>query len=170
MGTSLDCVLAQCNNSVTSLHAGNVSDIYDVPRASISPDEEGIYDDPYDILDMEIYDYPPDVTDLYRFLEESSLDTPEHSTRTSTITVTTDRTSSTISEDSWRTMSLPPLPPGARPFSVISSDEYQVKATCRTLSVCVCVFIDCVLFEIRLLRLWPLKVSSGNRPIISTYL
>ncbi len=127
-----------------SLHTGNVSDIYDVPRASVSPDEEGIYDDPYDILDMEIYDYPPDVTDLYRFLEESSLDTPEHSTRASTITVTTDRTSSTISEDSWRTMSLPPLPPGARPFSVISSDEYQVRARttlCVCVRVCACVCV-----------------------------
>ncbi len=96
---------------------------------------------------MEIYDYPPDVTDLYRFLEESSLDTPEHSTRASTITVTTDRTSSTISEDSWRTMSLPPLPPGARPFSVISSDEYQVRARttlCVCVRVCVCVWCVCV--------------------------
>jgi len=93
---------------------------------SISPDEEGIYDDPYDIMDMEIYDYPPDANDLDQFLQDSGLGTTEHSTRTSTITVTSDRTSSTLSEDSWRTMSLPPLPQGVRPYSVISSDEYQV--------------------------------------------
>ncbi len=101
-----------------------------MPRVSISPDEEGIYDDPYDILDMEIYDYPPDVSDLASFLENSGLDTEPSSVRASTITVgseVTDRTSSTISEDSWRTMSLPPLPPGARPFSMISSDEYHVS-------------------------------------------
>lgn len=85
---------------------------------------------------MEIYDYPPDVNDLHRFLEDSGLDT-EASVRASTITVGsefTDRTSSsTLSEDSWRTMSLPPIPPGARPFSMISSDEYHVSATHRSM-------------------------------------
>ena len=111
---------------------GNMADIYDIPRSSMSPDEEGIYDDPYDILDMEIYDYPPDANELNRYLEDSGLDTTEHSTRTSTITMTsdyapTDRTSSTLSEDSWKTMSLPPLPPGVRPYSMASSDEFQVK-------------------------------------------
>ena len=79
---------------------------------------------------MEIYDYPPDVSDLEQFLlQDSGLGTTEHSARTSTITTLsemTDRTSSTISDESWRTMTLPPLPSGTRPYSVISSDEYQV--------------------------------------------
>lgn len=111
---------------------GSTDNIYDIPRSSMSPDEEGIYDDPFDILDMEIYDYPPDANELDRYLEDSGLDTTEHSTRTSTITMTsdyapTDRTSSTLSEDSWRTMSLPPLPGGVRPYSMASSDEFQVS-------------------------------------------
>lgn len=46
------------------LLGGNPLDIYDYPRVSISPDEEGIYDDPLDIIDMEIYDYPPDASEL----------------------------------------------------------------------------------------------------------
>ncbi len=120
----------------------SISDIYDVPRASVSPDEEGIYDDPYDILDMEIYDYPPDVNDLSQFLEDSGLDT-EASARASTITVgseLTDRTSSTISEDSWKTMSLPPIPSGVRPYSMISSDEYPVSG-----SMCTCLLNESVL-------------------------
>jgi len=54
----------------------NPFDIYDVPRhISISPEEEAIYDDPFDVMDMEIYDYPPDVSDLP--WEDSGFDTTD---------------------------------------------------------------------------------------------
>lgn len=94
-------------------------DIYDYPRVSISPDEEGIYDDPLDIIDMEIYDYPPDASELG--LEE------EFSYQSS-------RSSSTISEyaqsnsanmSSHNPPTVPPLPSGARP-STNSLDGNQV--------------------------------------------
>lgn len=105
---------------------GNPFDLYDVPRpTSMSPDEEGIYDDPFDIIDMEIYDYPPDVGDLG--LQDSGLDSARNSMLTTATDFTTpDRASSAYSDDSWKTMSLPPLPNSARPsmvFSVASSDE-----------------------------------------------
>ena len=97
-------------------------------------DEEGIYDVPLDILDFEIYDYPPDVMELGLEPVDSGFDT----TRSSTITVSSDftvteRASSTISEDSWNTFS---LPPGLRPsmafstFSMASSDDMQVSGAC----------------------------------------
>ena len=46
--------------------SGNPFDIYDVPRSTIDPDLETIYDYPLDldIGDMEIYDYPPDASEL----------------------------------------------------------------------------------------------------------
>lgn len=45
---------------------GNPFDIYDVPRSTIDPDDETIYDYPldFDLGDMEIYDYPPDASEL----------------------------------------------------------------------------------------------------------
>ena len=109
----------------------NPWDIYDIPRTSISPDiddEEGIYDVPLDILDFEIYDYPPDVMELGLEPVDSGLDT----TRNSTITVSSDytlteRASSAISEESFKTLS---LQPGMRPsmaFSMASSDDFQVS-------------------------------------------
>ena len=113
---------------------GNPFDLYDVPRpTSMSPDEEGIYDDPFDIIDMEIYDYPPDVGDLG--LQDSGLDSARNSMLTTATDFTTpDRASSAYSDDSWKTMSLPPLPNSARPsmvFSVASSDELiQVQSCC----------------------------------------
>ena len=113
----------------------NPFDIYDIPRASISPDledEEGIYDVPLDILDFEIYDYPPDVMELGLDPLDSGLDSTRNSTITvsSEFTVTPDRASSTISEDSWNTFS---LPNSLRPsmafstFSMASSDDLQVS-------------------------------------------
>ena len=109
----------------------NPFDIYDIPRTSMSPDmddEEGIYDVPLDILDFEIYDYPPDVMELGLEPVDSGLDT----TRSSTITVSSDytlteRASSVISEDSWNIF------PGMRPsmafstISMASSDDLQVR-------------------------------------------
>lgn len=49
--------------------SGNPFDIYDVPRSSANdpvPEDEVIYDYPLDLDlgDMEIYDYPPDVSGL----------------------------------------------------------------------------------------------------------
>ena len=117
-----------------SYNTGNTFDIYDVPRhTSISPDEEAIYDDPYDIMDMEIYDYPPDATELLLW-EDSGLDTTD-SARNSTITMSSeytvaDRVSQAMSDDtcSWKTMSLPRIPATPRPssvaLSVASSDDY----------------------------------------------
>lgn len=115
-----------------SYNTGNAFDIYDVPRhTSISPDEEAIYDDPYDIMDMEIYDYPPDATELLLW-EDSGLDTTD-SARNSTITMSSeytvaDRVSQAMSDDSWKTMSLPRIPATPRPssvaLSVASSDDY----------------------------------------------
>lgn len=114
----------------------NPFDIYDIPRSSMSPDmedEEGIYDVPLDILDFEIYDYPPDVMEfgLVGDPVDSGLDTTRNSTITvsSDYTVTTERASSAISEDSWST-SFSSLQPGMRPsmaFSMASSDDMQVR-------------------------------------------
>ena len=111
----------------------NPLDIYDFPRASMSPDEEGIYDDPLDIVDMEIYDYPPDANELG--LEDSGLGIGD-CTRSSTISMSsevsqTDRESSTLSGINWSTLAVPPLPSSARPSIAISigsnSDDNQVK-------------------------------------------
>ena len=121
----------------------NPFDIYDIPRSSMSPDmedEEGIYDVPLDILDFEIYDYPPDVMELGLDPVDSGLDT----TRNSTITVSSDytvteRASSAISEDSWSSYQ-----PGMRPsmaFSMASSDDLQVRKSVHMLTytfVCDC--------------------------------
>ena len=114
----------------------NPFDIYDIPRSSMSPDmedEEGIYDVPLDILDFEIYDYPPDVMEfgLVGDPVDSGLDTTRNSTITvsSDYTVTTERASSAISEDSWST-SFSSLQPGMRPsmaFSMASSEDMQVR-------------------------------------------
>ena len=123
--------LLVATQGMQSFATGNTFDIYDVPRhTSISPDEEAIYDDPYDIMDMEIYDYPPDATEL--LWEDSGLDTTD-SARNSTITMSSeytvaDRVSQAMSDDSWKTMSLPRIPASPRPssvaLSVASSDDY----------------------------------------------
>ncbi len=122
---------------------GNPFDTYAVPRPiSMSPDEdeEGIYDNPFDVVeDMEIYDYPPDVSDLSIFgLDSSGMDL-SGSNRHSVITLdsefassfVSDRASSLFSEDSWKTVTLPPVPSSTRPstaLSTTSSDEYyQVR-------------------------------------------
>ena len=105
-------------------------DIYDVPRhLSISPDEEAIYDDPFDVMGMEIYDYPPDVSDLP--WDDSGFDTTE-SARNSTVTLSSEYTvtSQAMSDDSWRTMSLPRFSTTGRPSSITlsmaSSDDYYL--------------------------------------------
>ena len=103
------------------LLGSNPLDIYDYPRVSISPDEEGIYDDPLDIIDMEIYDYPPDASELG--IEEF----PSESSRSSTVTIS--------SEQYWRSPVVPPIPRGARPSVNLqhraSFEEGQVCASVR---------------------------------------
>ena len=64
--------------------SGNPFDLYDVPRASANdsspPEDEVIYDYPLDLDlgDMEIYDYPPDASELLPS-EEPKEDTPHGS-------------------------------------------------------------------------------------------
>lgn len=104
------------------LLGGNPLDIYDYPRVSISPDEEGIYDDPLDIVDMEIYDYPPDVSELG--LDDFGV-TVSESSRSSILATSSEFTSSHIDS-----VAVPPLPSSARPSMNLSvgsnSDEIQV--------------------------------------------
>lgn len=104
---------------------------YDVPRpVCLTPDEEAIYDYPENVVDMEIYDYPPDALsflppppDMYP--------NPIDSSRNSVITLTSEfasseRSSLALPED-WN---LPPPPvslSSSRPsiaISTASSDEY----------------------------------------------
>ena len=98
---------------------GNPLDIYNYPRVSISPDEEGIYDDPLDIVDMEIYDYPPDASDLG--LDYSNWNTTEFKRNTF----------SDYSQTHSSDLTVPPLPSSARPSIVGSvgsiSDGNQVR-------------------------------------------
>ena len=114
--------------------SGNPYDLYDVPRPmSMSPDEgEAIYDDPFDIIDMEIYDYPPDAIDAYNatVLGPSVTDSARSSTVLSGDFASTDQASSAVSDDTWKTMTLPPLPTSVRPsmaFSTVSSEEYDYQ-------------------------------------------
>ena len=111
---------------------------YDIPRpVSLTPDEEAIYDYPENVVDMEIYDYPPDAIPV---LHEDVSMTPSDSVRNSVITLTPDfppfeQASGSISDD-W--MHFPPPPSSlsfSRPsmaISTASSDEYY-QVTC---SVC----------------------------------
>ena len=122
--------------------SGNPYDLYDVPRPlSMSPDEgEAIYDDPFDIIDMEIYDYPPDAIEAYN--AEVSSSSVTDSARTSTVLsgdfACTDQASSAVSDDIWKTMALPPLPTSVRPsmaLSTVSSEEYDYQQVCSTVSI-----------------------------------
>ena len=125
--------------------SGNPFDTYAVPRPSVSPidpDEEGIYDDPLDLMDMEIYDYPPDALELAGLID-SGLETNE-STRNSVFsdvapTERSDRSSSSTLDESWKTMSLPHHFGSSRPsmaFSTVSStDDYQVSKRARVLYI-----------------------------------
>lgn len=110
------------------LFGGNPLDIYDYPRVSISPDEEGIYDDPLDIVDMEIYDYPPDASELG---VDGSL--CFNSSRSSTVTMSgefaqTEGGNFVVSGEDLKTTAVPPLPTNnARPSVVLShADDNQV--------------------------------------------
>lgn len=106
------------------LLGGNPLDLYDYPRVSISPDEEGIYDDPLDIVDMEIYDYPPDASELG--LDDFGV-TVSESSGNSILATSSDYTQSHIG--SCDSLSVPPLPSSARPSMNLSiSDEIQVNA------------------------------------------
>lgn len=126
-------LLTTSDDDAQYLLGSNPLDIYDYPRVSVSPDEEGIYDDPLDIIDMEIYDYPPDASELG--LEDST----SESTRSSTATmsgefVQTDRGNFVSASDNWKALPVPPLPSNVRPSSFLTvgsiSDENQVLKSC----------------------------------------
>lgn len=120
----------------------NPFDLYDIPRpTSMSPDEEGIYDDPLDIVDLEIYDYPPDAMEFGLLpppiAEDSGMETMAESKRSSTMTEASDYTltnrASTVSmssEDSFRPRSFSSITPSPRPSVALSmsSDDYPVSA------------------------------------------
>ena len=89
---------------------GDTIDLYDYPRVSMSPDEEGIYDDPLDIVDMEIYDYPPDASDLG--LEYSDWNIPENMRRN---TVGESIPVDLVPSENWKDQAVPPLPNSSRP-------------------------------------------------------
>lgn len=112
---------------------------YDIPRPlSLIPDEEAIYDYPENVVDMEIYDYPPDAHTLLP-PPPDTCPLPPESSHNSVATLTSDFSLSTRSSlagpDDWSHLSLPPPPPvstsSSRPslaVSTTSSDEYfQVK-------------------------------------------
>ena len=96
----------------------NPFDLYDVPRSVLQynlADEEGIYDEPPDIGDLEIYDYPPD----------ASADSGESgycgSVRSSMISLDeTGSLSSWGADQAWKSNTLPPVPSSARPSIQVS--------------------------------------------------
>ena len=107
------------------LLGANPFDIYDYPRVSMSPDEEGIYDDPLDIVDMEIYDYPPDASELG--LEDVNLNMLPESSRTSMSTVSGEYPQN--DRGNLDSSIVPPLPISARPSAILSAepvDSHQV--------------------------------------------
>lgn len=117
------------------LLGGNPLDIYDYPRVSISPDEEGIYDDPLDIVDMEIYDYPPDASELGLEDMSFSVNTSD-STRSSTATASgefaqNDRGSFIATSDNWNSLVVPPLPNSARPSLTLEENQVIIYITGR---------------------------------------
>ena len=96
--------------------------IYNFPRASISPDEEGIYDDPLDIMDMEIYDYPPDAAEL-------GIDTSEYNAyRNSSVSAASSDVilSDSCPTDQPKVEAVPPIPRTSRP-RLQNSDQTQVN-------------------------------------------
>ena len=112
---------------------------YDVPRPiSIMPDEEAIYDYPENIVDMEIYDYPPDALSVLPPPPDMCYD-PLASNRNSVITLTPDFNPSARSSlavpDDWNHVTFPPpiSLSSSRPsvaISTPSSDEYYQVYTC----------------------------------------
>lgn len=122
---TLDDARSSTSEDAQYLLGTNPLDIYDYPRVSISPDEEGIYDDPLDIIDMEIYDYPPDAGELG--IEEFPSEVSSSSAMTlSSELIQSDRNSQEI----WK--AAPPLPNGAHPSANLergsSFDDSQVRA------------------------------------------
>ena len=109
MMDSLDDSRSSAHEDSQYLIGGNPLDIYDYPRVSISPDEEGIYDDPLDIVDMEIYDYPPDAGDLG--LEYADWNTPENPRRSAVSAYQEDF----MSSGNLKSQPVPPPPSSARP-------------------------------------------------------
>ena len=86
--------------------------IYNYPRANMSPDEEGIYDHPLDIIDMEIYDYPPDVSEFGMFG-----DSEHNSLRNSSISAASNDLLSSEGglNELLKVPDVPPVPSSTRP-------------------------------------------------------
>ena len=122
---------------------------YDVPRPlSLIPDEEAIYDYPENVVDMEIYDYPPDALSLLP-PPPDMCPLPPESSHNSVATLTSDFSlsarSSLAAPDDWSHITLPPPPvslSSSRPsvaISTTSSDEYsQVQLLSLHLIVLLC--------------------------------
>ena len=107
---------------------------YDVPRPlSLIPDEEAIYDYPENVVDMEIYDYPPDALSLLP-PPPNMCPLPPESSHNSVTALTSDFSlsarSSLAALEEWSHMTLPPPPvslSSSRPsiaISTTSSEEY----------------------------------------------
>ena len=130
---ALDLTTFSVNGKSFSL-SGDPYAQYDVPRpVSIMPHEEAIYDYPENVVDMEIYDYPPDALSLLPPPPDQCLLLPE-SSRNSVVTLSSNFTmsgrSSLAMPEDWM-MNLPPPPPvslsSSRPsiaISTTSSDEF----------------------------------------------
>ena len=119
---------------------------YDVPRpvGGLVPDEEAIYDYPENVMDMEIYDYPPDALSMLP-PPPDLCPLPLESSRNSVVTLTSEFTlsgrSSLVLPEEWGHLSFPPPPPvslsSSRPSIAVStsSDEYY-QVTPHFNSVC----------------------------------
>ena len=92
------------------LLGANPLSMFSSPRASMSPDEEGIYDHPFDIIDMEIYDYPPDAAEL-------GIYDSDYDRRNSSVSATSSELpwSEAGQKEPVPASSVPPVPSSARP-------------------------------------------------------
>lgn len=101
----------------------NPLSIYNYPRASMSPDEEGIYDDPLDIIDMEIYDYPPDASELGIY------DSEYNSQRNSSVSAASSDfvAPEGAPNEHWKFLSVPPVPSSSRPVISNIEDNAVIK-------------------------------------------
>ena len=112
--------------------------LYNFPRGHVSPDDEGIYDDPLDIVDMEIYDYPPDAAEL-------GLETDYNAYRNSSVSATSSELilSDSAPADPPKVEAVPPVPSSSRP-RLQTSAEIQVNICLLFLLViyvCICIIM-----------------------------